>query len=315
MESGNRNEAKGLKPSKEAGINNISIGQCMNVTPVQMLGAINTIVNNGVYEKPYIVESILDKDDNIIKEFKTDKKRVYSETTSKLIKNSMRQVIIKGTIFNGPIVEFGGGLESSGFSIMSSGVKIYNNRFNNMQYHSCANANYTIPVDTATLGIQTNTAPVIITTPKDFEYYSKEFLINVTWYANTITFKNSDGSESIAAGIIAKQGWYKLTRAGTTWRVFALSIIDSTSNSLQVSSIFDPESLPSGSSVSSAAITVTGAKVGDFVQVSAPYSLQGISATAYVKTTDTVIIVLINLTGTTIDLGSGTWIVKVAKSS
>ena len=97
LESGNRNEAKGLKPSKEAGINNISIGQCMNVTPVQMLGAINTIVNNGVYEKPYIVESILDKDDNIIKEFKTDKKRVYSETTSKLIKNSMRQVIIKGT--------------------------------------------------------------------------------------------------------------------------------------------------------------------------------------------------------------------------
>lgn len=97
LESGNRNEAKGVKPLKEAGINNISIGQCMNVTPVQMLGAINTIVNNGVYEKPYIVESILDKDDNVVKEFKTDKKKVYSETTSKLIKNSMRQVIIKGT--------------------------------------------------------------------------------------------------------------------------------------------------------------------------------------------------------------------------
>lgn len=97
LESGNRNEAKGVKPSKEAGINNISIGQCMNVTPVQMLGAINSVVNNGVYEKPYLVESILDKDDNVIKEFKTDKKRVYSETTAKLIKNSMRQVIIKGT--------------------------------------------------------------------------------------------------------------------------------------------------------------------------------------------------------------------------
>lgn len=97
LESGNRNEAKGIKPSKESGINNISIGQCMNVTPVQMLGAINTIVNNGVYEKPYIVESILDKDDNVVEDFKTDKKRVYSETTAKLIKNSMRQVVIKGT--------------------------------------------------------------------------------------------------------------------------------------------------------------------------------------------------------------------------
>ncbi|HEX9026737.1 MAG TPA: penicillin-binding transpeptidase domain-containing protein [Clostridium sp.] len=97
LESENRNEAKGVKPSKESGINNISIGQCMNVTPVQMLGAINTIVNNGVYEKPYIVESILDKDDNVVEDFKTDKKRVYSETTAKLIKNSMRQVVIKGT--------------------------------------------------------------------------------------------------------------------------------------------------------------------------------------------------------------------------
>lgn len=97
LESGNRNEAKGVKPLKESGINNISIGQCMNVTPVQMLGAINTITNNGVYVKPYIVEDILGKDDNLVKEFKTDKKRVYSETTAKLIKNSMRQVIIKGT--------------------------------------------------------------------------------------------------------------------------------------------------------------------------------------------------------------------------
>src|SRR5471030_1789467 len=97
FEGGNTNEAKGVKPSEEAGINNISIGQCMNVTPVQMLGAINTITNNGVYEKPYIVEGILDKDDNMVKEFKTDEKRIYSETTAKLIKNAMRQVIIKGT--------------------------------------------------------------------------------------------------------------------------------------------------------------------------------------------------------------------------
>ena len=97
LESGNRIEAKGVKPNKEAGLNNISIGQCMNVTPVQMLGAINTITNNGIYKKPYIVEGILDKDDNVVKEFKTEEKKVYSETTAKLIKNAMRQVIIKGT--------------------------------------------------------------------------------------------------------------------------------------------------------------------------------------------------------------------------
>lgn len=93
----NRVEATGVKPNIDAGMNNISIGQCMNVTPVQMLGAINTIINNGVYEKPYIVEGILDKDDNEVKEFQTSKKKVYSETTAKLVKNAMKQVVIKGT--------------------------------------------------------------------------------------------------------------------------------------------------------------------------------------------------------------------------
>lgn len=93
----NKNEATGLKPQKEAGINNISIGQCMNVTPIQMLGAINTVTNNGIYIKPYIVEDILDKDDNIIKEFKTEERRIYSETTSKILKNAMREVVINGT--------------------------------------------------------------------------------------------------------------------------------------------------------------------------------------------------------------------------
>ena len=69
----------------------------MNVTPIQMLGAINAVTNNGIYVKPYIVEGIWEKDDSTIKEFKTDGKRVYSETTAKLIKNAMRQVVIKGT--------------------------------------------------------------------------------------------------------------------------------------------------------------------------------------------------------------------------
>lgn len=92
-----KNEAVGLMPNQEAGLNNISIGQCMNVTPLQMAGAINTIVNNGVYIRPFIVESILDKDNNVIKRMDTEKFRVYSETTSKIVKNAMRNVVLKGT--------------------------------------------------------------------------------------------------------------------------------------------------------------------------------------------------------------------------
>ncbi|MBE6070908.1 MAG: penicillin-binding protein 2 [Clostridium butyricum] len=93
----NKNEADGIIPQKESGINNISIGQCMNVTPIQMIGAINTVTNNGVYVKPYIIESILDKDDNIIKYFETEERRIYSETTAKILKNAMLKVVAEGT--------------------------------------------------------------------------------------------------------------------------------------------------------------------------------------------------------------------------
>lgn len=93
----NKNEAMGMMPTEDLGMNNISIGQCMNVTPIQMIGAINTVVNNGIYEKPYIIDSILDKDDNVVKEFKKDEKKIYSETTAKIVQNAMIQVIKNGT--------------------------------------------------------------------------------------------------------------------------------------------------------------------------------------------------------------------------
>ncbi|SFC71668.1 penicillin-binding transpeptidase domain-containing protein [Clostridium uliginosum] len=97
LEGNDRNETSGIKPKEDAGMNNISIGQCMNVSPLQMLGAINTIINNGVYEKPYIVEDILDKNDTVIKEFKTEEKKIYSKITSKLVKDAMKEVVVRGT--------------------------------------------------------------------------------------------------------------------------------------------------------------------------------------------------------------------------
>ena len=86
----------------------------MNVTPIQMLGAINTVTNNGIYVKPYIVETIIDKNDNTIKEFKTEEKRIYSETTSKILKNAMREVVVNGTGKNAYIEDiFTGGKTGS----------------------------------------------------------------------------------------------------------------------------------------------------------------------------------------------------------
>ncbi|WP_253289368.1 penicillin-binding protein 2 [Clostridium sp. MSJ-8] len=90
-------EVEGVKPKEEVGLSNISIGQCLTVTPVQMLGAVNSIVNNGEYVKPYIIDGILDNEGNIIEEFNTYKKQVFSKITSLQIKRAMEDVVEKGT--------------------------------------------------------------------------------------------------------------------------------------------------------------------------------------------------------------------------
>ena len=83
---------------------------------------------------------------------------------------------------------------------------------------------------------------------------------------------------------------------------------------LQGSATWDPGSLADGVGETSAEITVTGAALGDYVLVSAPYDLQGITCTAYVNNTNKAKIRLQNETGGTIDLASGTWKVKVIKA-
>lgn len=86
----------------------------------------------------------------------------------------------------------------------------------------------------------------------------------------------------------------------------------STSENSNVGSIvWDPGSLADGTGETSAAITVTGANLGEFIIVAAPYDLQGITCTAYVSATNTVRIRLQNETGGTIDLASGTWRVRL----
>ena len=76
---------------------------------------------------------------------------------------------------------------------------------------------------------------------------------------------------------------------------------------------WNPGSLDDGVGETSSSITVTDAKLGDFVWVSAPYDLQDITATGYVQADDTVEVRIQNEGGATVDLASGTWKVLVFK--
>jgi hypothetical protein len=82
---------------------------------------------------------------------------------------------------------------------------------------------------------------------------------------------------------------------------------------INATTVFDPASLATVTGALSSGITVTGAALGDIVQVSAPYDLQGIIAQGFVSAANTIKISLFNPTAGTIDLASGTWKIKVLR--
>ncbi len=89
--------------------------------------------------------------------------------------------------------------------------------------------------------------------------------------------------------------------------IFAFNVLNATDT-------INPASLVDGAGATQA-VTVTGAALGDFVMVSAPYDLQDITVTGYVSAADTVEIRIQNESGSTVDLGSGDWKVKVIQDN
>ena len=79
---------------------------------------------------------------------------------------------------------------------------------------------------------------------------------------------------------------------------------------LGVEATWDPGSVAAGGKVSTT-ITVLGAALQDFVLRSFSLDLQGLTLTADVTAADTVTVTLANLTGTAVDLASGTLRVAV----
>lgn len=81
---------------------------------------------------------------------------------------------------------------------------------------------------------------------------------------------------------------------------------------LNATATIDPPSI-AASGQATAPVTVTGAALGDYVLVAAPYDLQGVGAHGYVSAANTVTVLLKNGTAAAVDLASGTWKIKVLK--
>lgn len=80
-------------------VTNTAIGQTTRSTPLGVLAIANTVVNKGVYVKPYILDSVVQNDGTVVDEFTTVTNRVISETTASTIKDGMISVVEEGTAY------------------------------------------------------------------------------------------------------------------------------------------------------------------------------------------------------------------------
>lgn len=93
---------------------------------------------------------------------------------------------------------------------------------------------------------------------------------------------------------------------GTSWQPFGALYLEGTLS-------WTPGTLAAGAGATSTALTITGVSLGDFVQLAAPYDLQGVTATAYVNAANSVVLRVQNGTTASVTLGAGTWRARVSK--
>lgn len=74
-------------------VTNTSIGQTTRTTPLGALAIANTVVNNGIYVKPQIIDSVVQNDGTMVKQFTTTNNRVISEYTASVLKDAMLSVV------------------------------------------------------------------------------------------------------------------------------------------------------------------------------------------------------------------------------
>ncbi|MGI5959313.1 MAG: penicillin-binding transpeptidase domain-containing protein [Massiliimalia sp.] len=75
-----------------------AFGQSLAITPIQMITAAAAVVNGGYLVQPYVVDSILDSDGNVVEKTETTVKRqVISEETSKNLCTTL-EAMVKGSI-------------------------------------------------------------------------------------------------------------------------------------------------------------------------------------------------------------------------
>lgn len=83
--------------NENGNVEDLSIGQSMQVNLLQMTSIISTIINDGQYVKPYILDKFVDDDNNTLENFGEEKIKVISKDISDNVKYAMNQTVLSGT--------------------------------------------------------------------------------------------------------------------------------------------------------------------------------------------------------------------------
>ena len=105
-----------LKVNYESELANVSFGQGMTVTPIQMIQALTTLTNDGVMLEPFIVDKIIDSNTGEVldKNERKEIERVYSKETIDKIKSLMdltvngEDPVITGKVYHTDLVRVAG---------------------------------------------------------------------------------------------------------------------------------------------------------------------------------------------------------------
>lgn len=120
----------------EVDVANAGFGQGITITPIQMIQALTMISNDGVMLKPYIVDKIVDANDEIVYQGNRQElgKKVSSDTV-----NNIKELMYK-VIYNDLYYSTGAGFKMKGYDIMGkTGTAQYVNENTGKYYFDTLN--------------------------------------------------------------------------------------------------------------------------------------------------------------------------------
>ena len=87
---------------------NLAIGQSIQITPMQAIGMVNTVVNDGIYVKPNVIQAFVGKGKT--ENIEVQKHKAISASTARIMKSQMLNVVNTGTGTQAAIenIEIGG---------------------------------------------------------------------------------------------------------------------------------------------------------------------------------------------------------------